>query len=96
MAGESRQLRELIEHYLSAASHVPLIEVLAEFDHKNHSLPATWRWNKAIAEVAQPLRLSADGAHLEPSANGERLDLTDSDISRIVAAYREALGRRTL
>jgi hypothetical protein len=54
MAGEVQQLRELIERHLSHAPRVPLVEVLAAFDHQNHSLPATWRWNQAIAEVAQP------------------------------------------
>ena len=96
MAGEVQQLRELIERHLSDAPRVPLVEVLAAFDHQNHSLPATWRWNQAIAEVAQPLGLSADGIHLEPSAKPERVKLSDSDISRIVAAYRKALGLRSV
>lgn len=96
MAGDVQQLQELIARHLSAATRVPLVEVLAEFDHHNHSLPATWRWNKAIAAVAQPLRLSADGIHLEPSANPQCIGLTDSDILRIVAAYHEGVASRTL
>lgn len=94
MAGEVHQLRELIERRLLDAPSVPLVEVLAAFDHQNHSLPATWRWNQAIAEVAQPLVLSADGLQLEPSATLERVKLSDSDISRIVMAYHKGLGIR--
>jgi hypothetical protein len=94
MAGEVHQLRKLIERRLLDAPSVPLVEVLAEFDYHNHSLPATWRWNQAITEVAQPLVLSADGIRLEPSATLERVKLSGSDISRIVMAYHNGLRLR--
>ena len=87
MAGQVTQLRELIENRLLDAPSVSLVDVLAAFDHQNHCLPTTWRWNQAIAEVAEPLVLSADRTHVELSTGPKLAKLSDSDVSRVVALY---------
>ena len=91
MTGQVQQLRELIEHRLVEASSVSLVDVLAAFDHQNHCLPTTWRWNQAIAEVTEPLVLSADGTHVELSTGPKLAKLSDSDVSRVVALYLRAI-----
>ena len=94
MAGEVQQLRELIEQRLRDSAHVSLVEVLAAFDHRNHSLPSTWRWNSAIAGITPPLALLADGLALEALGGNEPVTLSDTDVSRVVSAYREAIRSR--
>ena len=91
MAGEAEQLGEFIDKHLASTARASLVDVIAHFDHQNHSLPSTWRLNKALAELAAPVALSADGLYLEKSNQTNVVQLSDSEMSRIIEAYTKAI-----
>jgi hypothetical protein len=94
MAGEVQQLREFIEQCLRSQPRASLVEAVSYFDHQNHLLPSAWRLNQAVTELSVPVALSSDGLHLEISPQTDAVQLSDSDMSRIIEAYMTALRAR--
>ena len=91
MANEVQQLRELIELRLVKHGRASLVEVLAEFDCRNHALPSAWKWRQAFEQLTPLTSISEDCLHLELSATpAEPPQLPDDAIARIVELYRRS------
>ena len=92
MASEVAQLRELMELRLRENGRASLVDVLAEFDFRNHALPSLWKWRQALEQITPVPTLSADSLHLElSSTRAETANLTDQGLARIVELYRASI-----
>lgn len=96
MAGDAKQFREFIDSCLGRSERASLVDVVAYFDHQNHTLPSTWRLNKALADLATSVELSLDGLHLERSSQESSVQLSDTDMTRIIEAYTKGLRSRSV
>lgn len=94
MAGEVQQLREYIEQCLRDQPRASLVDTVGYFDHHNHSIPSAWRLNQAVSELTTPVALSSDGLYLEIAAQSGAVKLSDTDMSRIIEAYKMAIRAR--